>query len=80
MPGIRSECHILIFSPRVIHVQEGSELLVQNLIYLQLFANNLPNVFTHGVISLSLCQNEWRYHLKTTQLPVRGGEVWSQEI
>jgi len=45
-----------------------------------MFANNLPNTFTHGVISLSLCQNEWRYHLKTTQLPVRGGEVWSQEI
>jgi len=50
--------------------------------YLQSFANNLPNIFTNGVIyfSVLLWQKEWRYHFsKPLNSQIRGGEVWSRE-
>ena len=39
--------------------------------YLQFFSNNLPNIFTNGVIYLSvlLCQKQWRYHFQNHSTP-----------
>jgi hypothetical protein len=61
MPRIHSECHIMIFSthfyPCTRRIWTTSS---ESYIYLQCFANNLPNAFTHGVLCLSflLCQKE----------------------
>ena len=43
--------------------------------YLQSFANNLPNIFTNGVIYLSVlsCQKEWRYHFQNHSTPNKRG-------
>ena len=73
MPGIRSECHILIFSLNYFHVQEKSGLLVQN--HLQSFANILPNIFINGVVffSVLLCEKEWRYHFQNHSTPNKRG-------
>ena len=73
MPGIRSECHIMIFSLNYFHVQEKSRLLVQN--HLQSFANNLPNIFTNGVLyfSVLLYQIKWRYHFQNHSAPNQRG-------
>ena len=43
--------------------------------YLQSFANNLPNMFTNGVIyfSVLLCQKEWRYNFQNHSTPNKRG-------
>jgi hypothetical protein len=75
MPRIRSECQILIFSLIYIMCEKNLDCWF-GIIYLQSFANDLPNAFTDGVICLSsYCA--WKSGgtiFKTTQLPIRRGE------
>ena len=70
----------MIFSLNYFHVQEKI-WTTSSEAYLQSFANNLPNIFTNSLsISQSYCARKSGGTIfKTTQLPIRGGEVWSQE-
>ena len=61
------------------YTQIITEPTVQNILYLQYIANNLPNAFTHQmchqIIFLQVkCQKEVKCH----STPIKGGEVWSQ--
>ena len=49
--------------------------------YLQSFANNLPNMFTNGVIyfSVLLCQKEWRYHFQNHSTSNKRGEKYGHK-
>jgi hypothetical protein len=60
-----------------------SQLDILRLIFIHIcnvLENNFLNAFTHGVICLpvSLPRKSGGTNFKTTQLPIRGGEVWSQ--
>ena len=77
MLGIRSECHILIFSLNLYKKNLDYKFrTICNLLQI-IFQIYLPIVLS---ISQSYCAKMSRGTIfKTTQLPIRGGEVWPQE-
>ena len=64
------------------YTQIISELIVQNILYLQHIANKLPNAFTnqkcHQIIFLHINEPERSEISLNSRTKIRGGEVWSQ--